>query len=176
MMPNRSGAYGMYAQDAELEQITRTLSQSGFDKQDMCMMVSPGHPIAAIVRENNILNAEREEGGLAAGLMGWLFEFGAVLIPTVGFFIRSKAFLHALVAREGSPILCGNSRALVGLGFSEEDAARFESQLRDFGVLVYVACPQEANAAWAVEIMRRTGAQEPALLGEKALMAAVGRR
>jgi hypothetical protein len=32
------------------------------------------------------------------------------------------------------------------------------------GVLIYVACTESANAEWAVEILRRTGAKEPGLL------------
>src|SRR5579863_274056 len=104
--------------------------------------------------------------------MRWIFEFGAVMIPTVGFSIRSQAFLRALVTGKDSSTLCGKSRPLVGLGFSEYDADRFENQLRDVGVLVYVACPEKKNAAWAVEVLRQTGAHEPALLGKSAMAAA----
>ena len=57
-------------------------------------------------------------------------------------------------------------------GFSERDAKRFESQLREMGVLIYVACAERAHAAWAVEILRRTGAEEPGLLEQEAYMAA----
>lgn len=171
MPTNPSGAYGMYAHDAQLEQVMLTLNQSGFDKQDICMMVSPSHPLAKVLRQGQVLNADRE-GGVAAGLMRWLLEFGAVMVPTVGFFIRSQAFLRALVTGKDSTSLCGKSRPLVGLGFSEYDAERFESQLRDVGVLVYVACPEKANAAWALEVLRKTGAREPAMLGQNVAMAA----
>jgi len=157
MSVNPPAAYGMFSHDAELHQVVRTLNQSGFDKEDICMMVSPMHPIARFVREANVLNAERKEGAFAEEFMGWLFEFGAVVIPTVGFFIRSQSFLHALVAN-------GDSGCLAGLGFSARDAKRFESQLRQMGVLIYVACTESANAEWAVEILRRTGAKEPGLL------------
>jgi hypothetical protein len=155
----------MYSYDAELHQVVHMLSQSGFDKEDICMMVSPRHPIATFVREANILNAERKEGAIAEEFMGWLFEFGAVVIPTVGFFIRSQVFLRALVAG-------GKSRGLAGLGFSERDEERFEKQLREMGVLVYVACAESANAAWAVEILRRTGAKEPGLLQQEVFLKA----
>jgi hypothetical protein len=161
MTLNPPAAYGIYSYDAELSQVVHTLKQSGFDKANICMMVSPAHPIATFVREANILNAERREDAVAEEFMGWLFEFGAVVIPTVGFFIRSQVFLRALMAN-------GNSECLAGLGFSERDAARFENQLREMGVLVYVACPKNANAAWAVEILRRTGAKEPGLLEQEA--------
>jgi hypothetical protein len=165
MTVNPPAAYGMYSYDAEFHQVVQTLNQSGFNKEDICMMVSPRHRIATFVREANILNAERKEGAVAEKFMSWLFEFGAVVIPTVGFFIRSQAFLHALVAK-------GDSGCLVGLGFSERDAKRFDSQLREMGVLIYVACAESAHAAWAVEILRRTGAKEPGLLEQEKYMEA----
>jgi hypothetical protein len=157
MPVNPSAAYGMYSRDAELHQVVHTLNQSGFDKRDVCMMVSPEHPIARFMRDANILNAERRQDTVAEEFMGWLFEFGAVVIPTVGFFIRSQAFLRSLMAT-------GNLGCLVGLGFCERDAERFAGQLHEMGVLVYVACAENADAAWAVEILRRTGAKEPGLI------------
>ena len=165
MTVNPPAAYGMYSYDTELHQVVHMLNQSGFGKEDICMMVSPRHPIATFVREANILNAERKEGVVAEEFMGWLFEFGAVVIPTVGFFIRSRVFLQALVAG-------GKSRCLRGLGFSERDEQRFEKQFHEVGVLVYVACAGSANAAWAAEILRRTGAKEPGLLQQEAFMEA----
>src|SRR4029077_1872896 len=102
MALSTQAAYGMYPQDVALQQVVQTLNQSGFGKEDICMMVSPRHPIAAIVREANILNAEPEASALATGLIGWLMKFGAVMIPTVGLFIRSQAFIQALGVRKDS--------------------------------------------------------------------------
>lgn len=165
MPVNPPAAYGMYSRDAELHEVVHTLNGSGFENADICMMVSPRHPIARFVREANILNAERKDDAVAEKFMSWLFEFGAVVIPTVGFFIRSRIFLHTLTAS-------GNSGCLAGLGFSERDAQRCENQLREMGVLVYVACAENANAGWAVEVLRRTGAKEPGLLEQEAFLEA----
>ena len=173
MTVSTQAAYGMYAQDVALQQVVQTLNQSGFDKEDICMMVSPRHPIATTVREANILNAEPETSAAAARLIGWLMKFGAVMIPTVGLYIRSQAFLHALGVRTDSPALRGNSRALVGLGFSEGDALRFERQLREMGVLVYVACSESERTTRAVELLRRTGARESSTLEKEVALEAV---
>jgi len=157
----------MYPHDAELHQVVHALNQAGFSKEDICMMVSPRHRIATIVREAGVFdpqNSERESSAVAAGVIGWLSEIGAVVIPTVGFFISSQAFFHALVVVNDSSAICGRSRSLVGLGFSANDADRLEDQLREVGVLVYVACPESASAEWAVEVLRRTGAKGTAAL------------
>jgi len=157
-------AYGMYASDVALQQVVRSLNQSGISNEQICLMVWPRHHIAKIMREANLLNSERRGTATVEELMGWLMKLGAVIIPTAGFFIRSRAFLHALVMRKDSPGLCGNSGALVGLGFSECDAERLEDQIGETGVLVYVESPERERTTQAVEILRRTGAIETATL------------
>jgi hypothetical protein len=171
MEVNPSAAYGLYSQDVALTDIVRNLNQAGFGNEDICMMLSPAHPIASIVRDASLFNSEREASAATAGLIGWLSELGAVLIPTVGFFIRSQAFFHALMAKEGRA-LCGNTKTLVGLGFSEEEAERFEDQLGVPGVLVYVSCTEGAKTLWAREVLRHTGAREAATLDERVSLAA----
>jgi len=159
---NIPAAYGVYSNEVALPEVVQILNQSGFSKEDICMMVSPKHPLATVVREANILQAERGTGATAAGMMAWLMKFGAVMIPRVGLFIRSKAFLEALMAKEASSR--GYSNGLVELGFSEDDAARFESELGEMGALVYIACPGNARSKRAMEVLRLTGAYEAATL------------
>jgi hypothetical protein len=53
------------------------------------------------------------------------------VIPTVGFFIRSQAFFHALLIEQNFPAMSRGSRTLVGLGFSEDEARRLGRQLCD---------------------------------------------
>lgn len=167
MTVNTAAAYGIYSQDAALSEIVHTLNQAGFNNEDICMMLAPTHPIAAAVREASLFSSERDDSSASAGMIGWLSAFGAVLIPTVGFFIRSQAFLHALMTSREAPALCGNARTLVGLGFSEIDAERYETQLRNLGVLVYVACDENAKTQWAQEVLRHTGARETATLPDQ---------
>lgn len=158
-------AYGVYADDVALRQVVQTLNQFGFDKEDICVMVSPQHPIASVVREANILGAGREASAVTTGLFSLLMKLGAVMIPTVGLFIRSQSFLQALLMRKDTRPFCDHSNALMGLGFSEDDAERCESQLRAMGVLVYVACQEVSSTTWAADLMRRMGAYEASTLG-----------
>jgi hypothetical protein len=167
MAVNSAAAYGIYSQDAALTEIVHTLNQAGFDNEDICMMLSPSHPIASVVRDASLFSSECDDGAATAGMIGWLSAFGAVLIPTVGFFIRSQAFLHALMATREAPALCGNARTLISLGFSEADAEKYEAQLRRLGVLVYVSCGESAKTLWAQEVLRHTGARETATLEDE---------
>jgi hypothetical protein len=91
-------------------------------------------------------------------------KLGAVIIPGVAFFIRSREFLRDLVLRKDSPGLCGSSKALMALGFSAGAAKRLEAEPNELGVMVYVACSEHSLADRAVEVLRRSGAQKTAAL------------
>jgi len=167
-MEHTAAAYGVYPDAVEVAQVVRTLNAAGFENQHICLMLAPTHPIATMVRSANLLNAEREASVVTAALIGWLSEFGAVLIPSIGFFIRSQAFLRALRVARDAPALCGNSRTLAGLGFTESHTARFEAQLQKEGFLVYVVSVEVARVRWALELLRRTGASESSTLDREA--------
>ena len=117
-----------------------------------------------MVREAGLHDSDRQTDSVAAKLIGWLSEFGAVMIPTVGFFIRSQNFFRALVCSDDAPGLCRESTTLAGLGFNATDAFRFEEHLRHTGALIYVACPEGSKTDSAMELLRRTGAREAATL------------
>src|ERR1035438_10039291 len=158
MVANTPAAYGVYLEDAPLQDVVRTLNQSGFDNEQICLMVWPGHSIAQIMREAKIFHVERAATASTLALIEWLMKLGAVIIPGVGFFIRSRAFLRDLVLGKDFPGLCGSSEALMALGCSESEAKRFEKQPDQPGVMVYVACTESSRTAGAMEAMRRTGA------------------
>jgi hypothetical protein len=128
------------------------------------MVLSPAHPDAGIFHDttNYVTGAG---GATTARRIRWFSEFGAVVIPTVGVFVRSQAFLKALFTEKNSSALSRGSRTLVDLGFSTDEAKRLGQQLCDMSALVYVSCAENARATNAIELLRRTGAQEAASLG-----------
>lgn len=158
-----SAAYAVYPQNVALNEVVRTLQRAGFDKENICMMLSPTHPIASIVRDTNCGAFNVDANVVSAGLLGWLTDFGAVLIPTFGFFIRSAQYFRALVSDQDS--FCGRSSTLRSLGFAPRDADRFEKKLRQTGILLYVSCPEAARARWALELLRPAGPIEAGLIG-----------
>jgi hypothetical protein len=102
MSANGTAAYGMYPRNVPLEEVVTALNQAGFGNQDICMVLSPAHPVATGVSDARIGDVERESG-TSARMIGWFSEFGAVVIPTVGFFVRSQAFFQALLAEQNFP-------------------------------------------------------------------------
>ncbi len=154
-----AAAYGMFPENVGLRDVVSTLNKAGFGKKDICMVLSPAHPVAAVVRDSRIDDAQADT---IVGTIGWVSEFGAVVIPTVGLFIRSQAFYRALMMEPEFPPHSGGLRTLVGLGFSENEATRLVRQLGKLGALVYVACPEGDKAVSAIELLRSIGASEVA--------------
>ena len=165
MRANRTAAYAMYPRNVALPEVVSALNQAGFEKEDICMVLSPAHPAATAAGDATIGDVAREQSAMSARTIGWFSELGAVVIPTVGFFIRSQAFFHALLIEQNFPGLSRGSRTLLGLGFSQDEAKRLGHQLCDVGALVYVSCKESAKADWAIELLRRAGAREAASLG-----------
>ena len=140
MSTTGTAAYGMYPRSVALPEVVCALNRAGFEKEDICMVLSPAHPVATAMRDAKITDVEREERATSARMIGWFSEFGAVVIPTIGFFIRSQAFFRALATEESLPTLSRGSRTLLDLGFSLDEAKRLGHQLSDVGALVYVSC------------------------------------
>jgi hypothetical protein len=159
MATHALAAYGIYPDRVAMSDVVKTLNHGGFQNEDICMMLSPTHPIAHQVREANALDTERKAS--AEGLIAWLGKIGAVVIPTVGFFVRSREFFSAIM---GERSMSRGSNTLMGLGFSECDADHVESRMRDVGVLLYVSCPESARSKCALELLRDTGAEEAGTL------------
>ena len=159
MAVSGSAVYGMYSRNVELPEVVCKLNREGFGKKDICMVLSPEHPVATVVREAN-LNSDNNAAG--ARTLGWVSEFGAVVIPTVGVFIRSQDYFRALLLEQNFPTLSRDSRTLAGLGFCEADATRLSKELSEVGVLVYISCAERDQAESAVELLRRAGAREAA--------------
>ena len=158
-----TAAYGMYSRNVALPEVVSALNRAGYHNENICMVLSPAHPDAAIFHDGTS-DVAGAESATTARMIGWFSGFGAVVIPTVGVFIRSQAFLNALFAEKTSQALSRGCGTLVDLGFSADDAKRLGHQLCDVTALVYVSCAENETADSAIELLRRTGAKEAATL------------
>ena len=162
MISSGTAAYGMYSRNVALPEVVSALNRAGYRNENICMVLSPAHPDAGIFHDATNVSTETTT---TARIIRWFSGLGAVVIPTVGVFVRSQAFLDALLAEKPSSALSRGSRTLVDLGFSTDDAKRLGHRLSDVGALVYVSCAENTKAVNAIELLRRTGAQEAASLG-----------
>src|ERR1700757_1900877 len=93
MIRSGTAAYGMYSRNVALPEVVSALNRAGYHNENICMVLSPAHPDAAIFQENTV---DVAGSATTARMIGWFSGFGAVVIPTVGVFVRSQAFLKAL--------------------------------------------------------------------------------
>lgn len=162
MPPSGPAAYGMYSRHVPLAEVVCALNRAGFENEDICMVLSPAHPVANTV-EDAKLDVARDDSATSTRTIAWFSKFGAVVIPTVGLFIRSDLYLHAFVLEQNSPSSLSRwSRTLLGLGFSENEAKRLGHQVSDVGALVFVSCQEPGKASCATELLLRSGAKEAA--------------
>jgi len=152
----------MYSRNVALPDVVGALNRAGFQNEDICMVLSPAHPDAEVFH-GTVSTDVITVSTTSAQTISWFSEFGAVVIPTVGVFIRSHAFFQALLDEQSCPSLSRGSRTLLGLGFSQDDAKRLGHRLTDIGALVYVNC-QDSKKTGAVELLRSAGAQEASIL------------
>lgn len=162
MIANGTAAYGMYSRNVALPEVVCALNKAGFTNQDICMVLSPAHPDAVPLHDAGEFDAPEVERTMTARMIDWFSRFGAVVIPTVGLFVRSHSYLEAFLDDQNVPSLSQGSRTLIGLGFSQDDAKRLGTRLSDVGALVYVSCQESEKATGAIDLLRRTGAQEAA--------------
>jgi hypothetical protein len=163
VMPNHLiAAYGTYAQDVALPEVYRNLKSAGFENEDICMVLSPQHPAASLVRDAVFSAAGDSAPG--ARMIAWFSKLGAVIIPNQGLFIRGQAFFHALLEQD-FPSLSRGSKTLASLGLCEKEAKRLGLQLADLGMLLYLSCRESAGAEKAIDVLHRTGALEVGRIG-----------
>jgi len=170
MTTNGTAAYGMYSRNVALPEVVGALNKAGFQNEDICMVLSPGHPDAEVFHGTTSADFSTIST-TSVRTIGWFSEFGAVVIPTVGVFIRSQSFFQALLNEQNCPSLSRGSRTLLSLGFSQDDARRLGHRLTDIGVLVFVNC-HDSKKGGAVELLRSTGAQEASIVTQQQLRSA----
>lgn len=163
MTSSGSAAYGIYSRYVALPEVVSALNRAGYHKENICMVLSPAHPDAAVFQATTD-DVRGSDSATIARMIGWFSGLGAVVIPTVGVFVRSQAFLNALFTEKPSSALSRGSRTLVDLGFPTDDAKRLGARLSDVGALVYVSCLENGGAMSVIELLRRTGAHEAASL------------
>ncbi len=161
----RAAAYAIFSTETRLEDVLTSLNSAGFESEDICVFLSPRHPIADGVRNLKTADSFSAEVDIE-GTVSWLSSFGGVVIPGVGCFVGSREYLQALAQADCRPETVANGSALTSLGIPRAAAERHQQRLRQDASLVFVNCEGGAKSEWAREILRRLRAEEVCLVGE----------
>ncbi len=159
---NRTAAYALFRMEVRLDEVVTSLNSAGFESEDICVFLPPGHPIVEGVRNMKAVASEFEMEAGPERMVSWLSTFGGVVIPDLCCFVGSREYLRVLTHKNCLPDVAGNQGILVRLGIPESYATRV---CRDTS-LVFVSCSGSAQSEWAREILRRLRAEEVRVLGQ----------
>ena len=105
-------------------------------------------------------------GGVLGGVLGWLAGIGTLAIPGLGPFIAAGPIMAALSGAAVGATALGLAGALVGWGFPEYEAKRYEGKIRGGNILIAVHTDDREQVKRAKDIFERGGAEDISTTGE----------
>ncbi|HET9087512.1 MAG TPA: general stress protein [Acidobacteriaceae bacterium] len=172
MSGKNTAVFGIYMNVAQAEQAADRLIASGFDNQDISVLMADNDASHQFAHEKNTKAPEGATtgvatGGVIGGTLGVLAGIGALAIPGVGPLIAAGPIMAGLAGLGIGGAVGGLIGALVGMGIPEYEAKRYEGRVRDGGVLLSAHCGSSEEISRAKDILRATGAEDIASSGEK---------
>ncbi|UFS71740.1 DUF3341 domain-containing protein [Geomonas sp. RF6] len=163
--------FGIYVGRQDMEEAVEALKRSDFRPTDISVLFSEnvGTKDFAHVKHTKAPEGSAAGGGTGAvigGILGWLTGIGALAIPGVGPFVAAGPIVAMLAGVGAGSVIGGLTGALVGMGIPEYEAKRYAGRIKGGDILVSVHCD---NADWkkrALDILKRTGAEDIGTEGE----------
>ena len=173
MAGKNTAVFGIYSDRMAVEEAVDHLRGAGFRSTDISVLFPDNKGTKDFAHEKNTKAPEgvttgAVAGGITGGVLGWLTGIGALAIPGLGPFVAAGPIVAALAGAGAVGTVGGIIGALVGMGIPEYEAKRYEGRIREGGVLLSVHCDSSEWVKRAKELLRETGAQDIAAVGEKA--------
>ncbi len=170
-MGKNTAVFGIYRDQAMLENAVDTLRQEGFRNTDISVLVPENEGTKDFAHEKNTKAPEgvatgATSGAVIGGGLGWLVGIGALAIPGLGPFIAAGPIVAMLAGAGAGGVVGGLTGALVGMGIPEYEAKRYEGRIKDGGILLSVHSDDSDWTKKAKEILERTSAQDISSTGE----------
>lgn len=157
--------YGIYETRMDAERAVESLRLDGFRHGDISVLMPD---TGETMEFSNTLQTKAPEGaaaGVATGAvvgggLGWLMGIGALAIPGFGAFIAAGPIMAALAGLGVGGAVGGLTGTLVGMGIPDYEAKRYETQVREGGILVTIHCDDTNWAEQAKRVLEETGAHD----------------
>lgn len=171
MAGKNTAVFGIYQDQAMLENAVDILREEGFRNTDISVLFPENEGTKDFAHEKNTKAPEGTAAGATSGAvigggLGWLVGIGALAIPGLGPFIAAGPIVAMLAGAGAGGVVGGLTGALVGMGIPEYEAKRYEGRIKDGGILLSVHSDDSDWTKKAKEILERTGAQDVASSGE----------
>lgn len=170
-MSKNISVFGILPNRGRLESAIDSLRTHGFRAVDISVLLpeNAGNKDLGVEKSNK--SPEGAATGAAsaavvAGTLGWLAGIGMIAIPGIGPLIAAGPLVAALAGVGAGAALGGVTGALIGLGFPEYEAKRYEGRVKAGGILVSVHCDSNEWAKRATSVLEDQGAEAIAQTGE----------
>jgi hypothetical protein len=166
-----TAVFGIYASRASVEQGVDRLKMDGFLSSEISVLMPEAGGSANFAHEKSTKAPEGATTGAGTGLviggtLGWLVGIGALAIPGVGPFIAAGPIVALLAGAGTGAALGGVAGGLVGMGIPEYEAKRYESYVKDGGILLSVHTGSSDMIKKAKLALEQTGAHDIASTDE----------
>jgi sporulation protein YlmC with PRC-barrel domain len=166
-----TAAWGLYDDRKKLEEAVKELKDSGFEREDISLLLPDKEASQKLSFEYNTKAPEgiatgATTGALLGGSLGWLASIGAIAIPGIGPLLAAGPIVAALAGAGAAGAIGGVAGGLIGLGMPELEAKRYQAELAKGGVLLAVQCSDARFAESARQILDRTGARDVLVTGQ----------
>lgn len=157
---------GIYSSRELVENAVDTLKNAGFRNYDISVLMPEFGDTRTFAHEKHTKAPEgaaigTSTGAVVGGVLGWLVGAGTVaLAPALAPFVAAGPIMSMLAGASMGGAVGGISGALIGLGFPEYEAVRYEEFVKDGGMLLSVHVDDTAWLDKATEILKATGAND----------------
>lgn len=157
--------YGLFETRAALETAVERLKGEGFMSADISALLPTKEGTNEFAHEKATKAPEGATTGAAGGAviggtLGWLAGVGALAIPGIGPFVAAGPILAALSGAGIGGAVGGIGGALIGMGIPEYEAKRFETAVKEGGILLSVHAGQGDWVAKVKQIFKDCGAHD----------------
>lgn len=168
--PGKTAVFGIFQDRMALDRAVSELRDQGFRNADISVLLPSG--AQSLAHEKSTKAPEGVATGFASGLalggaLGWLVGAGALAIPGLGPFVAAGPILSAIAGAGIGGTLGGFTGALIGMGIPEYEAKRYETSIKEGGMLISVHVDDAEWERKAKDILEACGAKDIAATSEK---------
>jgi len=171
MANNKTTVVGIYSSRDAVGDAIDSLVNSGFQSSNMSVVL-PGSPGSKTIGTEEAtkapegIEASTGSGAVLGGTLGLLAGIGALAVLGVGSIIAAGPVLSALSVVGIGGVVGGVAGALVGMGIPAHEAKHYEGRVQKGGILLSAHCDTSEEIERAMEIMKRTGAEDISSTGK----------
>lgn len=167
-----NAVFGIFNDRFALERAVDQLKINGFRNSDISVLMQDRGETTDFAHEKNTKAPEgiatgASTGILGGGILGWLAGAGALAIPGIGPFVAAGPIMAAIAGAGIGGAVGGITGGLLGLGIPEYEAKRYETFVKEGGMLISVHVDDREWSAKAKELLENCGARDVARVGEE---------